>query len=96
MADRPDRPQRLLDVVQSAMGNTLRRGGDRARKVTFDPEPEPRARTYTIVSVDDHIVEPPDMFAGRLPARFAADAPHVVEAPMAPSRGTSPGSPTRR
>ena len=28
-----------------------------------------------LVSVDDHVVEPPDMFEGRLPARFAAQAP---------------------
>src|SRR5579863_2717564 len=30
-----------------------------------------------LVSVDDHVVEPPDMFEGRLPARFAAEAPRV-------------------
>lgn len=32
----------------------------------------------TIISVDDHVVEPPDMFEGRLPARFADRAPRVV------------------
>jgi len=31
-----------------------------------------------LVSVDDHLVEPPDLFEGRLPARFADDAPRVV------------------
>ncbi len=41
------------------------------------PDPEPRARTYTIVSVDDHLLEPPDMFEGRLPAALADRAPHV-------------------
>jgi predicted TIM-barrel fold metal-dependent hydrolase len=30
------------------------------------------------VSVDDHVVEPPDMFDGRLPARYADEAPRVV------------------
>jgi len=30
-----------------------------------------------LVSVDDHVVEPPDMFEGRLPARFADEAPRV-------------------
>ncbi|MGP8059786.1 MAG: amidohydrolase family protein [Acidimicrobiales bacterium] len=30
-----------------------------------------------LVSVDDHVVEPPDMFDGRLPARFADQAPRV-------------------
>lgn len=31
-----------------------------------------------LVSVDDHLVEPPDLFDGRLPAAFADRAPHVV------------------
>ncbi len=34
-------------------------------------------RRYRVVSVDDHVTEPPDLFVGRLPAKFAADAPHV-------------------
>ena len=32
------------------------------------PDPEPAHLRYTIISVDDHLVEPPDMFEGRLPA----------------------------
>jgi predicted TIM-barrel fold metal-dependent hydrolase len=31
-----------------------------------------------LISVDDHIIEPPDMFVGRLPARYQADAPRLV------------------
>jgi predicted TIM-barrel fold metal-dependent hydrolase len=31
-----------------------------------------------LVSVDDHAVEPPDLFEGRLPSRFADRAPRVV------------------
>ena len=31
-----------------------------------------------LVSVDDHVVEPPDMFEGRLPARYADQAPVVT------------------
>lgn len=42
------------------------------------PDPEPAERHFTIVSVDDHLVEPPGMFEGRLPARLAARAPRVV------------------
>src|SRR3954451_9504978 len=34
-----------------------------------------------LVSVDDHICEPPDMFDAHLPARFKAEAPRVVEYP---------------
>ena len=44
----------------------------------FLPEPEPRAVRHTIISVDDHLVEPPDMFQGRLPARLQDRAPKVV------------------
>ncbi|HEX4016380.1 MAG TPA: amidohydrolase family protein [Frankiaceae bacterium] len=48
-------------------------------KVTFLPEPPRAPRPYTLISVDDHIVEPREAFDGRLPARFAEQAPHVVE-----------------
>src|SRR5690348_13965521 len=47
--------------------------------VTFLPEPEPRSREYTIVSVDDHLVEPPETFVGRMPAKFAEQGPAIVE-----------------
>ena len=43
------------------------------------PDPDPRPITYTIISVDDHLVEPPDMFEGRLPAKYQPAAPRVVE-----------------
>ena len=33
-----------------------------------------------VVSVDDHLVEPADLFEGRLPARCAGDAPRVETA----------------
>jgi predicted TIM-barrel fold metal-dependent hydrolase len=39
------------------------------------------ARDLILVSVDDHLVEPPDVFAGRLPARFADAAPRVERTP---------------
>ena len=44
----------------------------------FLPEPEPAAVKYTVISVDDHLVEPPHMFEGRLPAKLQAGAPKVV------------------
>nr|WP_198428629.1 amidohydrolase family protein [Nocardia bovistercoris] len=31
-----------------------------------------------LISVDDHIIEPPDMFKNHLPAKYAADAPRLV------------------
>jgi predicted TIM-barrel fold metal-dependent hydrolase len=45
----------------------------------FLPEPESREVRYTVISVDDHLVEPPDMFEGRLPAKLQDRAPKVVE-----------------
>ena len=47
----------------------------------FLPEPEPREVRYTVISVDDHVVEPPHMFEGRLPAALADRAPRIVETP---------------
>jgi len=44
----------------------------------FLPEPEPRAVKYTVISVDDHLVEPPQMFEGRLPTQLQERAPKVV------------------
>jgi predicted TIM-barrel fold metal-dependent hydrolase len=54
-------------------------GKSKTGSVTFLPEPPRATRRYTIISADDHIVEPPDTFEGRLPARFAERAPRVVE-----------------
>ncbi|MFI6509722.1 amidohydrolase family protein [Streptosporangium sp. NPDC050855] len=43
------------------------------------PDPEPRRRDYVIISADDHLIEPPDMFDDRLPEKYAEFAPKVVE-----------------
>ena len=32
-----------------------------------------------LISVDDHVIEPPDTFEGRVPKKFAEDAPKVVD-----------------
>jgi predicted TIM-barrel fold metal-dependent hydrolase len=48
-------------------------------KVTFLPEPDRADRRYTLISVDDHIVEPPHTFAGRMPAALQDRAPRVIE-----------------
>jgi predicted TIM-barrel fold metal-dependent hydrolase len=47
------------------------------QRVTFLPEPERRERWCTLISVDDHLVEPPHLFEGRMPARYADRAPRV-------------------
>ncbi len=49
------------------------------RPDTLLPDPAPRPVRYTVISVDDHLVEPPDMFEGRVPSRFADLAPKIVE-----------------
>ena len=33
--------------------------------------------SITVIDVDSHVTEPPDLWTSRLPRRFAADAPHV-------------------
>src|SRR4051794_28810632 len=43
------------------------------------PDPDPREVRYTVISVDDHLVEPPDMFEGRLSKKYADQAPKVIE-----------------
>ncbi|HEX4659010.1 MAG TPA: amidohydrolase family protein [Streptosporangiaceae bacterium] len=54
---------------------------DGPSEVTLLPDP-PRARRHrTIISVDDHLVEPPDTFSGRIPAKFAERAPRIVPTP---------------
>ena len=57
------------------------RGGRRSTTSTvrLAPDPEPRERIWPIFSVDDHVIEPPHMFEGRIPARFAEVAPRIVE-----------------
>jgi predicted TIM-barrel fold metal-dependent hydrolase len=34
---------------------------------------------YDLISVDDHIIEPPHVWQDRLPAKFAEAGPHVIE-----------------
>jgi predicted TIM-barrel fold metal-dependent hydrolase len=43
------------------------------------PDPDPQPVRYTVISVDDHLVEPPDMFEGRVPRQLADRAPRIVE-----------------
>jgi len=43
------------------------------------PDPEPREIVVPVISVDDHLIEPPDLFDGRLPGPLAARGPRVVQ-----------------
>jgi predicted TIM-barrel fold metal-dependent hydrolase len=66
---------KLDDLLADTGFTTARRDGT----VTFLPEPERRPRKYTVISVDDHIVEPPHTFEGRVPSNLAERAPRIVE-----------------
>jgi predicted TIM-barrel fold metal-dependent hydrolase len=54
-------------------------GGKIDGKASFLDDPERRDRQFVIISADDHIVEPPDTFAGRVPSALSSRAPKVVE-----------------
>jgi predicted TIM-barrel fold metal-dependent hydrolase len=55
-------------------------GGDHRREIhTLLPDPVVPQIRIPIVSADDHFVEPPTVFQGRMPARFAEAAPRIVE-----------------
>ncbi|MCU1463724.1 MAG: putative TIM-barrel fold metal-dependent hydrolase [Acidimicrobiales bacterium] len=43
------------------------------------PDPQPAERRFPVISVDDHLIEPPDLFEGRMPAHLAERAPRVVD-----------------
>jgi predicted TIM-barrel fold metal-dependent hydrolase len=47
--------------------------------ITYLPEPEARELWCPIISVDDHSLEPADLFATRVPAALRDRAPRVVE-----------------
>ncbi|WP_156765191.1 amidohydrolase family protein, partial [Mycobacterium sp. 1245852.3] len=67
-----------IDELATDLNFTTAKTGAQ-RSVTFLPDPPRAPRRYTVISVDDHIVEPPDTFTGRLPRKFADRAPKVVE-----------------
>ncbi len=48
------------------------------------PDPAPRPILVPVISVDDHLIEPPDLFEGRMPSALAGRAPRVVETPGGP------------
>jgi predicted TIM-barrel fold metal-dependent hydrolase len=67
-------------AVSEQMMRHLQRaeGGETRSDASFLPEPEPRTRHYTIISVDDHLIEPADVFEGRVPQEYAERAPRVI------------------
>jgi predicted TIM-barrel fold metal-dependent hydrolase len=43
------------------------------------PDPAPRPIAVPVISVDDHLIEPADLFVGRVPKAVADRAPRVIE-----------------
>jgi predicted TIM-barrel fold metal-dependent hydrolase len=43
------------------------------------PDPSPRSRRFPVISVDDHLIEPADLFEGRMPSGLQDRAPRIVE-----------------
>lgn len=54
-------------------------GKGERRTFTLLPDPEPRDEVLTIFSVDDHVIEGPEVFTSRVPARLREQAPTIVE-----------------
>ena len=48
----------------------------------FLPDPLPRELKYTIISVDDHVVEPPHIFETYMPKGLRERGPKIVETPQ--------------
>ena len=66
-------------------------------EATFLPEPEPRARHYTIISVDDHLIEPAHVFEGRVPGARSPTARRTSSrSTTAARRGCTKTASTRR
>ena len=53
-----------------------------------------RAEDLILMSVDDHIAEPADMFDAHVPARYKDLAPRVVEEESGAEHGATAGSGT--
>jgi predicted TIM-barrel fold metal-dependent hydrolase len=69
------RPESMDDWVRSkAMVN------HRPDTLTLTADPIPDTLFCPIYSVDDHVLEPPTLFEGRLPAKLQDGAPHVTTA----------------
>lgn len=61
------------------MARVIKLGVKRPAVRPLLPDPSPREEKFTLISVDDHLMEPRHTFEGRLPARLQSRAPRVVE-----------------
>ena len=49
---------------------------------------------YKLISADSHIVEPPDMYTGRIDPKFRDRAPKMERRKTPPAENMTPGSST--
>ncbi len=71
----PDQSALLEEATKAASIATFQ-GGNVPQ---INEMPERRKRKYTIISADDHLVEPPNLFDGRLSAKYGDRAPKLVD-----------------
>lgn len=62
----------MADLIERILSYAGEKG-----ELVLRGEMPPRDRRFRIVSVDDHLVEPPDLFEGRLERKFADRVPRV-------------------
>jgi predicted TIM-barrel fold metal-dependent hydrolase len=72
----------MAEIESGLLGAQLTIPDRRAPTHGLLPDPEPEDIAYTIISVDDHLVEPRELFDGRVPAAFVDRAPRVVTLPQ--------------
>jgi predicted TIM-barrel fold metal-dependent hydrolase len=65
----------IIDLDMGFVAGARRQG--RQGPVTFIEEPRPEELFCPIISADDHMLEPPTLFEGRLPTRFREAAPSM-------------------
>ena len=68
-----------LDTRADTKGADIKNITDEPLSEMLLPDPPMQERHYTLISVDDHLVEPPWLFEGRMPARYEDSAPKIVE-----------------
>ena len=68
-----------MKSLESMQSEQFVKNASTRENTDFLPEPDSAHRHFTIISADDHIVEPPNTFEGRVPAKYVDQAPRVVE-----------------
>ena len=65
-------PEQLLDLANGFFA------GHERHPATLLPDPPRAERFHTIISADDHLVEPADLWTSRLPRRYRHIGPRIA------------------